>query len=87
MSEAGTSAVDLLKLVKTFVLADLYDLQHGQVSWWQLMNPAVSVRVLVAKLAEMAFGDAMQKAAERSPPTFVQTAGHRSIGRQPLCPP
>ena len=33
-----SSAADLLKLVGTFVLADLHDMRSGRVSWWRAVT-------------------------------------------------
>ena len=58
-----SSAADLIKLVGTFVLADLHDIRTGQVSGWQLVDPTIATRVLVAKLAGIAFEEDLRKAA------------------------
>jgi hypothetical protein len=59
-----TSVVDLLKLGKTLVLAELHDLSTGQVSWWRLVDPNIAPRLLVAKLAGIVFADELRQAAE-----------------------
>ena len=58
------SAADLLKLVGTLVLADLHDVRTGQVSWWRIVDPTIASRLLVAKLAGIAFEEELRKAAE-----------------------
>ncbi|MCB1771490.1 MAG: hypothetical protein KDJ31_17610 [Candidatus Competibacteraceae bacterium] len=62
-SDIITSVVDLLKLAKILVLADLYDLQAGQ-AWWQLANPMNWPRALIAELAGIVFEETLRQAAE-----------------------
>lgn len=57
------SAVDLLKLVKTFVLADLHDLDSAKFSAWSFAGPLGATRLLVAKAAGAVLGEQMRTAA------------------------
>jgi hypothetical protein len=65
------SVVDLLKLCKTLLLADLHDLNNGKnvdtddvISWLRKLDPTIPARKVAAKLAEELFPDELRKAAE-----------------------
>jgi hypothetical protein len=58
------SAVDLLKLVGKFVLADLHDIESGQIHWSRYFEPTIAPRLIIAKLANKFFGSELRRAAE-----------------------
>lgn len=58
------STVDLLKLLKTLVLADLHDFATGQVNWWRAVDLTFASRLATAKLAAIYFEEEMRQAGE-----------------------
>ncbi|WP_320043583.1 hypothetical protein [uncultured Desulfobacter sp.] len=58
-----SSAKELIKLVGIFVLADLYDLRTGNISWWKYADLTTALRLLSSKLAGSFFQKELREAA------------------------
>lgn len=57
------SVKELIRLVGSFVLADLYDLRTGEISSWRYADPLTAPRLLSAKLAGLFFQEELREAA------------------------
>jgi len=61
--DSFNSAKELIKLGTIFVLADLHDLQTGDLTWWRYADPLTAPRLLSAKLSGFFFHGELREAA------------------------